>query len=42
MVFFTKKCDVKNSLAEQNFVPNQNLDELIAKEKRESWKYGGR
>ena len=23
-------------------MPNQNLDELFAKEKRESWQYGGR
>lgn len=27
---------------EQDFVPNQNLNELIRKERDESWKYGGR
>lgn len=28
--------------AEQNFTPNDNFDELIEKENRDSWKYGGR
>ena len=28
--------------AENNFVPNASLDELIEKERNESWKYGGR
>lgn len=28
--------------AEQNFQPNDNFDQLIEKEKKESWKYGGR
>lgn len=28
--------------AEENFEPNNNLDELIKKEKRDSWRYGGR
>jgi len=27
---------------EQDFVPSQNLNELIRKEREESWKYGGR
>ena len=27
---------------EQDFVPNQNFNELIRKERDESWKYGGR
>lgn len=29
-------------MAESSFTPNQNFDELIEKERRESWKYGGR
>ncbi|TKC10206.1 DUF763 domain-containing protein [Pedobacter polaris] len=28
--------------AEDNFTPNENLDELIEKERTNSWKYGGR
>ncbi|QEC42961.1 DUF763 domain-containing protein [Pseudobacter ginsenosidimutans] len=28
--------------AESNFVPNANFDELIEKERNDSWKYGGR
>jgi len=28
--------------AEKDFIPNQNFNELIAKERNESWKYGGR
>ncbi|MEL7221875.1 MAG: DUF763 domain-containing protein [Bacteroidota bacterium] len=28
--------------AEEGFTPNTNFDELIEKEKRDSWKYGGR
>jgi len=27
---------------EQDFIPNGNFDELIEKERAESWKYGGR
>lgn len=29
-------------LLEKDFVPNENFDELIKKERNESWKYGGR
>jgi hypothetical protein len=28
--------------AEKDFVPNDNFEELIAKERRDSWKYGGK
>ena len=28
--------------AEENFMPNANFDQLIEKERKESWKYGGR
>jgi uncharacterized protein len=28
--------------AEKNFTPNNDLDKLIEKERRDSWKYGGR
>jgi len=28
--------------AEENFTPNANFDQLIEKERKESWKYGGR
>lgn len=28
--------------AEKNFIPNSNFEALIEKERRESWKYGGR
>jgi hypothetical protein len=28
--------------AEGNFIPNQDFDQLIEKERKESWKYGGR
>ncbi|MEO6523161.1 MAG: DUF763 domain-containing protein [Mucilaginibacter sp.] len=28
--------------AEKDFIPNSNFDDLIAKERNESWKYGGR
>jgi hypothetical protein len=28
--------------AEESFTPNDNFDELIAKERRDSWKYGGK
>lgn len=28
--------------AEKSFIPNANLDELIEKERNESWRYGGR
>jgi len=29
-------------MAEVSFTPNENFDQLIEKERRESWKYGGR
>jgi hypothetical protein len=29
-------------MAESGFTPNQNFDQLIEKERKESWKYGGR
>jgi hypothetical protein len=29
-------------MAEKGFTPNQNFDALVEKERRESWKYGGR
>jgi hypothetical protein len=29
-------------MAESSFTPNQNFDEVIEQERRESWKYGGR
>lgn len=28
--------------AENSFIPNQNFEEVIARERRDSWKYGGR
>ncbi|HEX6427853.1 MAG TPA: DUF763 domain-containing protein, partial [Niastella sp.] len=28
--------------AEDNFTPNNNFDQLIEKERNESWRYGGR
>lgn len=28
--------------AEKDFIPNDNFDELIARERRDSWKYGGK
>lgn len=28
--------------AEKNFVPNDNFDKLVQKERRDSWKYGGK
>jgi uncharacterized protein len=42
-----KKEAIKNltkvaQMAEQNFVPNRNLDQVIRKERDNSWKYGGR
>lgn len=37
-----KKLSVLAQKAEQNFIPNQNLEELIQKEKNDAWKYGGR
>ena len=29
-------------MAEKSFTPNENFDQLIEKERRDSWKYGGR
>jgi hypothetical protein len=37
-----KKLTLLAQQAEQHFVPNSNLDELIQKEKQDAWKYGGR
>jgi len=37
-----KKLHTLASLAEKNFIPNQQFDQLIEKERRESWRYGGR
>ena len=37
-----KKLSQLAQKAEQNFISNQNLEELIQKEKKEAWKYGGR
>jgi uncharacterized protein len=37
-----KKLTVLAQQAEQNFVPNSNLEELVQKEKQDAWRYGGR
>lgn len=37
-----KKLHEIASRAEENFVPNNNFDAVIEKERNESWKYGGR
>ena len=36
-----KKLHALAMLAEQHFIPNQQFDQLIEKERRESWRYGG-
>lgn len=37
-----KKLHEIASLAEESFVPNNNFDVLVERERNESWKYGGR
>jgi hypothetical protein len=37
-----KKLTALAQKAEDNFIPNNNFDQLIEKERNESWKYGGR
>jgi hypothetical protein len=37
-----KKLSELAQKAEKNFIPNNNFDQLIEKERNESWKYGGR
>jgi hypothetical protein len=37
-----KKLHEISARAEKDFVPNNNFDALIQKERDESWKYGGR
>jgi uncharacterized protein len=37
-----KKLHEIASRAEENFIPNDNFDALIEKERNDSWKYGGR
>lgn len=37
-----KKLSELAQRAESGFIPNQNFDKLIEKERKESWKYGGR
>jgi hypothetical protein len=37
-----KKLHQVAAAAEKNFVPNSNFEAVIGKERRESWKYGGR
>ncbi len=37
-----RKLSELSRMAEQGFTPNQNFDALIEKERRESWKYGGK
>ena len=37
-----KKLHEISARAERNFTPNSNFDELIQKERDDSWKYGGR
>jgi len=37
-----KKLSVLAQKAEEGFQPNNNLEKLIQKEKKDSWKYGGR
>ena len=37
-----RKLSELSRMAEQGFTPNQNFNALIAKERRESWKYGGK
>jgi uncharacterized protein len=45
---FTDKSDALKKLheitkrRERDFTPNSNFDELIQKERNDSWKYGGR
>jgi hypothetical protein len=36
-----KKLHQVAARAEQDFVPNSNFNELIEKERNDSWKYGG-
>jgi hypothetical protein len=37
-----KKLTELSQRAEQDFTPNQNFDQLVEKERNESWQYGGR
>lgn len=37
-----KKLSILAQKAEQNFIPNRNIEELILREKRDAWKYGGK
>ena len=37
-----KKLHEISSRAEKDFIPNDNFDSLIQKEREDSWKYGGR
>lgn len=37
-----KKLSELAQMAEKNFIPNQNFNALIARERSESWKYGGK
>jgi hypothetical protein len=37
-----KKLSELSRMAEQGFTPNQNFDAVIEKERRDSWKYGGK
>jgi hypothetical protein len=37
-----KKLSELSQMAEKSFIPNQNFDALIERERNESWKYGGK
>jgi hypothetical protein len=37
-----RKLSELSQMAEKSFIPNQNFDALIERERRESWKYGGK
>ena len=37
-----QKLSELSRMAEQSFTPNQNFDALLEKERRDSWKYGGK
>ena len=41
-IFLLKKLTKLAQKAEENFIPNDNFEAVLQKEKDDAWKYGGR
>jgi hypothetical protein len=37
-----RKLSVLSAQLEKDFIPNENFDQVIARERNDSWRYGGR